>query len=39
MELIKIKGNSYYIKAHTNIGVYMFKNKNCILIDTEKKQC
>lgn len=34
MELVKIKGNTYYIKAPTNIGVYVFKNKNCILIDT-----
>ncbi|KAJ50611.1 glyoxylase-like metal-dependent hydrolase (beta-lactamase superfamily II) [Clostridium tetanomorphum] len=34
MELIKIKGNTYYINAPTNIGVYIFKNKNCILIDT-----
>lgn len=36
MELTKIKGNSYYIKAPTNIGVYVFKNKNCLLIDTGK---
>lgn len=34
MELIKIKGNTYYIPAPTNIGVYVFKNKNCLLIDT-----
>lgn len=34
MELIKIKGNSYYIPAPTNIGVFTFKNKNCLLIDT-----
>lgn len=34
MELTKIKGNTYYINAPTNIGVYVFKNKNCILIDT-----
>ncbi|MBU5591973.1 MBL fold metallo-hydrolase [Clostridium sp. MSJ-4] len=34
MELIKINGNSYYIPSGTNIGVYTFKNKNCILIDT-----
>ena len=34
MELIKIKGNTYYIKAPTNIGVYSYKNKNCLLIDT-----
>lgn len=34
MELTKIKGNTYYINTSTNIGVYVFKNKNCILIDT-----
>lgn len=34
MELEKIKGNTYYIKAPTNIGIYTFKNKNCILIDS-----
>lgn len=34
MELIKIKGNTYYINAPTNIGVYVFKNKNCLLVDT-----
>lgn len=34
MELTKIKGNTYYINAPTNIGVYSFKNKNCLLIDT-----
>ncbi|MFD3156656.1 MBL fold metallo-hydrolase [Haloimpatiens sp. FM7330] len=34
MQLNKLKGNSYYINAPTNIGVYTFKNKNCILIDT-----
>lgn len=34
MEITKIKGNTYYIKAPTNIGVYIFKNKNCLLIDT-----
>lgn len=32
--LTKIKGNTYYIKAPTNIGVYSYKNKNCLLIDT-----
>jgi glyoxylase-like metal-dependent hydrolase (beta-lactamase superfamily II) len=30
----KIKGNTYYIQAPTNIGVYVFKNKNCLLVDT-----
>lgn len=34
MELTKIKGNTYYIKAPTNIGVYAYKNKYCLLIDT-----
>jgi glyoxylase-like metal-dependent hydrolase (beta-lactamase superfamily II) len=34
MELYKIKGNTYYISAPTNCGVYVFKNKNCLLIDT-----
>lgn len=34
MELIKIKGNSYYIPSNTNIGVYTYKNKFCLLIDT-----
>ena len=34
MELIKIKGNTYYIDAPTNIGIYVFKNKNCLLVDT-----
>lgn len=34
MELIKIKGNSYYIPSPTNIGVFTFKNKNCLLVDT-----
>jgi glyoxylase-like metal-dependent hydrolase (beta-lactamase superfamily II) len=36
VELIKIKGNSYYINGPTNIGVYVFKNKNCLLVDTGK---
>jgi len=34
MELLKINGNTYYIPAPTNIGVHVFKNKNCLLIDT-----
>jgi glyoxylase-like metal-dependent hydrolase (beta-lactamase superfamily II) len=36
MDLIKIKGNTYYINAPTNIGVYSYKNKNCLLIDSGK---
>lgn len=34
MDLQKINGNSYAIMAPTNIGIYSFKNKNCIIIDT-----
>lgn len=34
MELVKIKGNTYYIPSSTNIGVYKYKNKNCMIIDT-----
>lgn len=34
MELTKIKGNTFYISAPTNIGVYSFKNKQCLLVDT-----
>jgi glyoxylase-like metal-dependent hydrolase (beta-lactamase superfamily II) len=34
MELEKIKGGTYYCPGNTNIGVYAFKNKNCLLIDT-----
>lgn len=34
MNLNKLKGNTYYIDSPTNIGVYIFKNKNCLLVDT-----
>lgn len=34
MNLVKIRGNTYYIPNNTNIGVYTYKNKNCLLIDT-----
>ncbi|KYH34286.1 hydroxyacylglutathione hydrolase [Clostridium tepidiprofundi DSM 19306] len=34
MELENIKGRTHIIKASTNIGVYVFDNKKCILIDT-----
>lgn len=34
MDIKKINGNSYVIMAPTNIGIYTFKNKNCIVIDT-----
>lgn len=34
MELNKINGNTYYIDNPTNIGVYAFKSKYCMLVDT-----
>jgi glyoxylase-like metal-dependent hydrolase (beta-lactamase superfamily II) len=34
LELHKIKGNTYYINSPTNIGIYVFKNKFCLLIDS-----
>jgi glyoxylase-like metal-dependent hydrolase (beta-lactamase superfamily II) len=34
MELTKIRGGAYYIPAPTNVGVYAFKDKQCLLIDT-----
>lgn len=34
LDLNKIKGNSYFIDSPTNIGVYAFKNKFCLLIDS-----
>jgi len=34
MELIKINGNSYYIPGPTNIGLFQFKDKYTLLIDT-----
>lgn len=34
MELIKISGNTHYIPAATNIGVFAFKDKYTLLIDT-----
>lgn len=34
MELSKINGNTYYISAPTNIGVFQFKDKYTLLIDT-----
>lgn len=34
MNLVKINGNSYYIPAATNIGVYQFKDKYTLLVDT-----
>lgn len=34
MAFKKINRNTYYIEGATNVGVYAFKNKNCLLIDT-----
>ncbi|SKA93230.1 Glyoxylase, beta-lactamase superfamily II [Caloramator quimbayensis] len=34
MKLNKIKGDTYYIDAPTNSGIYTFKNKSCVIIDT-----
>ncbi len=34
MELIKLKGNTYYIKNVTNIGVYKLNDEQVFLIDT-----
>ncbi len=34
MELIKIQGNTGYIPGPTNIGVFQFKDKYALLIDT-----
>ena len=34
MELIKLRGNTYYISNNTNVGVFTYKNKNCLLVDT-----
>lgn len=34
MELCKISGNTYYIPGATNIGVFQFKDKYTLLIDT-----
>jgi glyoxylase-like metal-dependent hydrolase (beta-lactamase superfamily II) len=34
MNLNKINGNTYYIDAPTNSGIFKFKNKNCLIVDT-----
>jgi glyoxylase-like metal-dependent hydrolase (beta-lactamase superfamily II) len=34
MGINRINGNTYYIDSATNIGVYAFKNKYCILVDS-----
>ncbi len=34
MQLEKINGNSYYIAAPTNIGVFQFKDKYALIVDS-----
>lgn len=34
MELTKLSGSTYYIQSPTNIGIYTFRNKECLIIDT-----
>jgi glyoxylase-like metal-dependent hydrolase (beta-lactamase superfamily II) len=34
MNIVKIKGETYYIKDATNVGVYVFTDSKCLLIDT-----
>lgn len=34
MELIKLRGRTYYISSATNVGVYRYRNGLCALIDT-----
>lgn len=34
MELIKLKGHTYYVPGATNVGVYRYKNGFCTLVDT-----
>mgnify|MGYP000085167276 FL=1 len=34
MELIKLRGRTYYIPGATNVGVYRYRNGLCTLIDT-----
>jgi glyoxylase-like metal-dependent hydrolase (beta-lactamase superfamily II) len=34
MALTKINGNTYYLPATTNIGLFAFKDKYCLLIDS-----
>ncbi len=34
MNLNKINGNTYYIDGPSNIGIFAYKNKFCMLIDT-----
>ncbi len=34
MELIKLRGRTYYIPGATNVGVYRYRNGLCTLVDT-----
>lgn len=34
MELIKLRGRTYYIPGATNVGVYRYRNGFCTLVDT-----
>lgn len=34
MKFHKIRGNTYYISGPVNMGIFVFKNKNCVLFDT-----
>ncbi|WP_422443560.1 MBL fold metallo-hydrolase [Thermoanaerobacterium sp. DL9XJH110] len=34
MELIKLRGHTYYIHSATNVGVYRYRNGFCTLIDS-----
>ncbi|MGI6425040.1 MAG: MBL fold metallo-hydrolase [Tepidanaerobacteraceae bacterium] len=34
MELVKLRGHTYYIPGATNVGVYRYKNGFCTLVDT-----
>lgn len=34
MDLIKINGGTYYIDGATNVGLFVFKNKFCLMVDT-----
>ncbi|MCH3964645.1 MAG: MBL fold metallo-hydrolase [Clostridium sp.] len=34
MNLNKINGNTYYVDAATNSGIFKFKNRNCLIVDT-----
>lgn len=34
MKLMQISKHSYYLKNSTNIGIFMFNDKDCLLVDT-----